>query len=219
MRTPRLTHPSRKRASQRAVTWGAAHVKEFSMKRLLCALMRSKRGKALYMQRVSLSLLMGLIVLWPVATPGAATSSATIQARLTTQVRRLWERDAPFLLRRVGIIPQPPEYVAQQVLFALDRHDVTGVMRFVDHGTPDAHRDVSKALDHWPADMLRQPGCWGRIGPYEQGVWFAALPEGSVRRIPLTLSSPHETHELILLTRFNGRAWRIASAHHRQIYP
>lgn len=136
--------------------------------------------------------------------------------RLTTQVRRFWNHDVPFLLRRAGIIPQPPEYVAQQVLFALDRHDMMGVMRFVDHGSPDAHQDVSNALHHWPADMLRQPGCWGRIGPYPRDVWFAALPEGSVRRIPITLSGPRETHELILLLHFDGRSWRIAGAHHRQ---
>ncbi len=187
------------------------------MNRLLCAPFRSKRVQAFRIrQRVSLSLLMGLVVLWPVAAPGMAAANETIQERLTTQVRHLWERDVPFILREVGIIPQPPEYVARQVLFALDRHDITGVMRFVDHGAPSAHLDVSTALDRWPADMLRQPGCWGRIGPYARDVWFAALPEGSVRRIPITLSGPREMHELILLLHFDGRSWRIASAHHRQ---
>ncbi|MDW8234893.1 MAG: hypothetical protein RMJ54_19140 [Roseiflexaceae bacterium] len=186
------------------------------MKRLLCFLIPSRCSHSF--RRVSLSLLMGLIVLWPVAAPDVAVGSTTIQARLTTQVRRLWDHDVPSFLRRAGIIPQPPEHVAQQVLFALDRHDIAGVMRFVDHSAPSAHQDVSKALHRWPADMLRQPGCWGRIGPYTQDVWFAALPEGSVRRIPLTLSSPRETHELILLMRFNGRAWQIASAHHQQIH-
>jgi hypothetical protein len=162
---------------------------------------------------------MGLIVLWPIADPGIASSGAPIPARLTVQMRGFWERDVPFILRRTGIIPQPPEYVAQQALFALDRHDIVGVMRLVDHGAPSAHQHISKALRQWPADMLRQPGCWGRIGPYEQEVWFAAHPEGSVRRIPLTLSGPHETHELILLMRFNGRSWQIASAQYRQINP
>ncbi len=186
------------------------------MKRLLCILMQSQRQPPCCFQRISLSLLMGLIVLWPVAVPGAAAGATTVQTRLTTQVRRLWDRDVPFMLRRAGVIPQPPEYVAQQVLFAFDRHDMTGVMRLVDHESLSAHQDISKALQRWPADALRQPGCWGRIGPYTQDVWFTALPEGSVRRISLTLASPDETHELILLMRFDGRAWRIASAHHQQ---
>ncbi len=185
------------------------------MKRLPCFLIPSRCSHSF--RRVSLSLLMGLIVLWPVAAPDVTVGGATMQARLTTQVRRLWDRDVPFILRRAGIIPQPPEHVAQQVLFALDRHDIAGVMRFVDHSAPSAHQDVSEVLHQWPANTLRQPGCWGRVGPYEQDAWLAAFPEGSVRRIPLTLSSPQETHELILLMRFNGRAWRIASAYHRQI--
>lgn len=184
------------------------------MKRLLCFLFPSRCNHSF--RRVSLSLLMGLIILWPFAAPDAA-GGTTIQARLTTQLRRLWDRDVPSLLRRAGIIPQPPEHVAQQVLFALDRHDIAGVMRFVDHSAPSAHQDVSEVLHRWPVDVLRQPGCWGRVGPYEQDAWLAAFPEGSVRRIPLTLSSPHEAHELILFLRFDGRAWRIASAYHRQI--
>ncbi|MFQ3630123.1 hypothetical protein [Roseiflexus sp.] len=186
------------------------------MKRLMCILTQSQRQPPFCFKRIGLSLLMGLIVLWPVAVPGAATGATTMQARLTTQVRRLWDRDVPFMLRRAGVIPQPPEYVAQQVLFALDRHDMTGVMRFVDRESPSVRQDIGNALQRWPADTLRQSGCWGRIGPYTQDVWFAALPEGSVRRIPLTLASPDETHELILLMRFDGRAWRIAGAHHQQ---
>lgn len=162
---------------------------------------------------------MGLIVLWPFAAPSVATGATIAQARLTPQVRRLWERDMPFILRSMGIIPQPPEYVAQQVLFALDRRDTAGVMKFVDHSAPSAHQDISEVLHRWPANTLRQPGCWGRIGPYEQEGWFAVPPEGSVRRIPLTLSSPRGTNELILLFRFNGRTWQIASAHHRQTDP
>lgn len=186
------------------------------MKRLLCALISSERREAFCLQRVSLSLLMGLMILWPVAVPGVAVGDAPIQARLTIQVRRFWEHNVPSFLRRAGMIPQPPEHVAQQVLFALDRHDMTGVMRFVDPGAPSAHRDISEVLRRWPPDMLRQPGCWGNIGPYAQDAWFAALPEGSVRRIPIALSSPRETHELVLLLHFDGRNWRIASAQHRQ---
>jgi hypothetical protein len=182
----------------------------------LCALIRSKRLLSFCRRRLGVSLLMGLIVLWPVAAPGATTGEPALHTLVTTQVRRLWERDVPFVLRSIGVIHQPPEYVARQALFALDRHDLAGIMRFVDHSAPSAHQDITEALQHWPPDMLRQPGCWGSIGPYQQEAWFAAIPEGSARRIPITLSSPRGTHELILLLHFNGQGWRITGAHYRQ---
>ncbi|ABU58703.1 hypothetical protein [Roseiflexus castenholzii] len=186
------------------------------MKQALGARIRSKPGRSCCFRRLSLSLVMGLIVLWPVVAPDAATGGVPTYARLAVQVRRLWDRDTPFVLRHAGIIPQPPEYVAQRVLQALDRHDVPGVMRFVDHSAPKAHQDITEALYRWPPDMLRQPGCWGSVGPYQQEAWFAAVPAGSVRRVPITLSSPRGTHELILLLHFNGRGWRITGAHYRQ---
>jgi hypothetical protein len=112
----------------------------------LCALIRSTRLQSFCVRRLGVSLLMGLIVLWPVAAPGATTGEPALHTLVTTQVRRLWERDVPFVLRSIGVIHQPPEYVARQALFALDRHDLAGIMRFVDHSAPSAHQQVSEAL-------------------------------------------------------------------------
>ena len=183
----------------------------------LCALIRSKRLLSFCRRRLGVSLLMGLIVLWPVAVPGATTGKAALHTLVTTQVRRLWERDVPFVLRSIGVIHQPPEYVARQALFALDRHDLAGVMRFVDHSAPSAHEQVSEALHRWPSESLRQPGVWGSIGPYQQAPWLTSIPEGSIRRIPVALSRSGETHELILTLHFGKqRGWQIIGAHYLQ---
>ncbi len=187
------------------------------MNRGLCALIRSKRLLSFCRRRLGVSLLMGLIVLWPVAAPGATTGKPALHTLVTTQVRRLWERDVPFVLRSIGVIHQPPEYVARQALFALDRHDLAGVMRFVDHSAPSAHEQVSEALHRWPSESLRQPGVWGSIGPYQQAPWLTSIPEGSIRRIPVALSRSGETHELILTLHFGKqRGWQIIGAHYLQ---
>ncbi|MBO9336647.1 MAG: hypothetical protein J7455_18530 [Roseiflexus sp.] len=184
----------------------------------LCALIRSKRPLSFCRRRLGVSLLMGLIVLWPVAAPGATTGEPSLHTLVTTQVRRLWERDVPFVLRSAGIIHQPPEYVARQTLFALDRHDLAGVMRFVDHSAPSAHQQVGEVLRHWPPGALRQPGVWGGIGPYRQEPWLKSIPEGSTRRIPVSLSRSGETHELILTLHFGKqRGWQIIGAHYLQL--
>ncbi len=183
----------------------------------LCALIRSKRLLSFCRRRLGVSLLMGLIVLWPVAAPGATTGKPALHTLVTTRVRRLWERDVPFVLRSIGVIHQPPEYVARQALFALDRHDLAGVMRFVDHSAPSAHEQVSEALHRWPSESLRQPGVWGSIGPYQQAPWLTSIPEGSIRRIPVALSRSGETHELILTLHFGKqRGWQIIGAHYLQ---
>ncbi len=183
----------------------------------LCALIRSKRLLSFCRRRLGVSLLIGLIVLWPVAAPGATTGKPALHTLVTTQVRRLWERDVPFVLRSIGVIHQPPEYVARQALFALDRHDLAGVMRFVDHSAPSAHEQVSEALHRWPSESLRQPGVWGSIGPYQQAPWLTSIPEGSIRRIPVALSRSGETHELILTLHFGKqRGWQIIGAHYLQ---
>jgi hypothetical protein len=183
----------------------------------LCALIRSTRLQSFCVRRLGVSLLMGLIILWPVAAPGAITGKAALHTLLTTQVRRLWERDVPFVLRSIGVIHQPPEYVARQALYALDRHDLAGIMRLVDHSVPSAHQQVSEALHRWPSESLRQPGVWGCIGPYQQESWLTSIPDGSVRRVPITLSGTSETHELILTLHFGKqRGWRIIGAHYLQ---
>ena len=183
----------------------------------LCALIRSKRLLSFCRRRLGVSLLMGLIVLWPVAAPGAATGQPALHTLVTTQVRRLWDHDVPFILRSTGVIHQPPEYVARQALFALDRHDLAGIMRFVDHSAPSAHQQVSEALRHWPPGALRQPGVWGCIGPYRQEPWLTSIPEGSIRRVPVALSRSGETHELILTLHFGKqRGWQIIGAHYLQ---
>jgi hypothetical protein len=183
----------------------------------LCALIRSKRLLSFCRRRLGVSLLMGLIVLWPVAAPGATTGKPALHTLVTTQVRRLWERDVPFVLRSIGVIHQPPEYVARQALFALDRHDLAGVMRFVDHSAPSVHEQISEALHRWPSESLRQPGVWGSIGPYQQAPWLTSIPEGSIRRIPVALSRSGETHELILTLHFGKqRGWQIIGAHYLQ---
>jgi hypothetical protein len=191
--------------------------KSCAMNQELCALIRSTRLQSFCMRRLGVSLLMGLIVLWPVAAPGATTGEPALHTLVTTQVRRLWERDVPFVLRSIGVIHQPPEYVARQALFALDRHDLAGIMRFVDHSAPSAHQQVSEALRHWPPGALRQPGVWGCIGPYQQEPWLKSIPEGSIRRVPVALSRSGETHELILTLHFGKqRGWRIIGAHYLQ---
>ncbi|MGQ9829747.1 MAG: hypothetical protein ACUVSW_17990 [Roseiflexus sp.] len=183
----------------------------------LCALIRSTRMQSFCMRRLGISLLMGLVVLWPVTVPG---ETGTLYPRLTAQVRRLWERDIPFALRSAGVIHQPPEYVAQQALYALDRRDLIGIMRYVNHSAPSAHQQVGDALHRWPPGALRQPGVWGCIGPYRQEPWFTSIPEGSIRRVPVTLSRSDETHELILTLYFSKqRGWRIIGAHYLQPTP
>lgn len=180
----------------------------------LCALIRSMRLQSFCMRRLGISLLMGLVVLWPAAVPG---ETGTLYSRLPVQVRRLWERDLPLVLRSAGVIHQPPEYVAQQALAALDRHDLIGIMRFVDHSAPSAHQQVSETLHRWPPAALRQPGVWGCIGPYQHESWLTSIPEGRVRHVPVALSRPGETHELILTLRFGKqRGWRIIGAHYLQ---
>lgn len=122
----------------------------------LCALIRSMRLQSFCMRRLGISLLMGLVVLWPAAVPG---ETGTLYSRLPVQVRRLWERDLPLVLRSAGVIHQPPEYVAQQALAALDRHDLIGIMRFVDHSAPSAHQQVSETLHRWPLLPCVNQGC------------------------------------------------------------
>jgi len=191
--------------------------KSCAMNQELCALIRSTRLQSFCMRRLGVSLLMGLIILWPVAAPGAITGKAALHTLLTTQVRRLWERDVPFVLRSIGVIHQPPEYVARQTLYALDRHDLAGIMRLVDHSVPSAHQQVSETLHRWPSESLRQPGVWGCIGPYQQESWLTSIPDGSVRRVPITLSGTSETYELILTLHFGKqRGWRIIGAHYLQ---
>jgi hypothetical protein len=191
--------------------------KSCAMNQELCALIRSTRLQSFCMRRLGVSLLMGLIILWPVAAPGAITGKAALHTLLTTQVRRLWERDVLFVLRSIGVIHQPPEYVARQALFALDRHDLAGIMRLVDHSVPSAHQQVSETLHRWPSESLRQPGVWGCIGLYQQESWLTSIPDGSVRRVPITLSGTSETYELILTLHFGKqRGWRIIGAHYLQ---
>jgi len=187
------------------------------MNQELCALIRSTRLQSFCMRRLGVSLLMGLIILWPVAAPGVTTGKAALHTLVTTQVRRLWERDVPFVLRSIGVIHQPPEHVARQALYALDRHDLAGVMRLVDHSAPSVHQQVSEVLHRWPSESLRQPGVWGCIGPYQQESWLTSIPDGSVRRVPITLSGTSETYELILTLHFGKqRGWRIIGAHYLQ---
>lgn len=185
------------------------------MNRLLCTFLLFKRLQSFNMRRIGMGLLMTLIVLWPL--PMIAPNGSMLRAHLVDQVRAFQEQQIPSILRSLGIIPQPPEYIAQQVLFALDRHDLAGITRFVGSDVSPAHTQMNTILRSWPEDMLRQPGCWGRIGPYYQDRWHTRVPTGSIRRIPLTLSSSQETHELILLFQFDGQNWRIASAQHQRL--
>lgn len=133
------------------------------------------------------------------------------RAALSRAAARFVAEDLPLALRRLGLLHEPPEAVALAALGALDAHDHTRLMSLIETGDRHAHDTVMVALAEWPHHAIRSQGGWGRVGPYRSEPWYVALPQGSARRIPITLTCGASQRTLVAELRLGDDGWRIAA--------
>lgn len=118
----------------------------------------------------------------------------------------------PSFLRAVGLAHETPDQVALRMLRSFDQRDMRSLMSLVDRDAPEAYQAIHTIAMNWPIGALQEAGSRGNIGPYIHDAWYARVPEGSVRFIPVRLTCRRGMYTVMLRLRLDADGWRITSA-------
>ena len=124
-------------------------------------------------------------------------------------LHQLRDREIPGILRHLGVIPDPPEAVALQVLRALDQRDDRVLHQLAANHTRQLHQQIGDVMAIWPSNVLRRPGAWGQVGPFRSDLWYAQLPYGTTRRIPIEVTYAAGQSTCMVDLQFGARGWQI----------